>query len=81
VGLSERMLQLEFKRRVGHSARKELQRLRLACALPLLRDTDLKIEAIAIESGFSAASRLCEAMVEVYGLTPAIWRQRERGKP
>ena len=49
--LSERVLETEFKRRVGRSPREELRRARLACAARLLRDTDLKLVADAAESG------------------------------
>ena len=79
AGLSERVLESEFKRRVGRPPREELRRVRLACAARLLRDTDLKLAAIAAESGFGSAAKLCETFSKAYGLSPRVWQQRARG--
>jgi transcriptional regulator GlxA family with amidase domain len=76
AGLSVRIFESEFKRHVGHSAREELQRARIACAARLLRDTKLKVDAIAVESGFGSASKLCGAFAKTYGFSPNAWRQR-----
>jgi LacI family transcriptional regulator len=76
AGLSVRVFESEFKRHVGHSAREELQRARIACAARLLRDTKLKVDAIAVESGFGSASKLCGAFAKAYGFSPNAWRQR-----
>ncbi len=81
AGLSERVLETEFKRRVGRSPREELRRARLACAARLLRDTDLKLAAVAAESGFGSAAKLCENFAKVHGLSPSAWRQRAKGGP
>lgn len=78
AGMSERAFEREFKRRVGRSARAELQRLRIVCAARLLRDTELKLSAIAAESGFGSASKLCKAFAEAHGASPSNWRQRSR---
>lgn len=76
AGLSERVFELEFKRRVGRTARAEIQRTRLAKAARLLRDTDLKLDAVAAESGFGTARKLCAVFADVHGTTPTAWRQR-----
>jgi LacI family transcriptional regulator len=76
AGLSVRVFESEFKRHVGHSAREELQRARIACAARLLRDTKLKVDAIAVESGFGSASKLCGAFAKTYGFSPNAWRHR-----
>lgn len=81
AGMSVRVFQSEFKRRVGHSARDELQRARLACAARLLRDSDLKLEAIAMESGFGSAAQLCRFFARAYGSSPNVWRERMKGNP
>jgi LacI family transcriptional regulator len=78
AGMSERVFESEFKRCVGHSARAEIQRVRLACASRLLRDTDLKLDAIAAESGFGSAKRLCTVFAETHRATPNVWRQQSR---
>lgn len=80
AGLSERAFESEFKRRLGRSARAEIQRVRLACVARLLRDTDLKLAAIAAESGFRSASKLCHAFAEAHGVSPNVWRQRAQGR-
>jgi LacI family transcriptional regulator len=76
AGLSTRVFESEFKRHVGRTAREELQRARIACAARLLRDTKLKVDAIAVESGFSSASKLCGVFAKTYGFSPNAWRQR-----
>jgi LacI family transcriptional regulator len=76
AGMSERLFGMEFKRRVGRSPRAEIQRARLACAARLLRDTDLKLDAIAVESGFGSARKLCTMFAEAHGATPTVWRNR-----
>ena len=79
VGTSERLLESEFKRRVGRPPREELRRIRLACVTRLLRDSDLKLAAIAAESGFGSAAKLCEAFSKEYHLTPMAWRRKAKG--
>jgi LacI family transcriptional regulator len=76
AGMSERLFGREFKRRVGRGPRAEIQRARLACAARLLRDTDFKLDAIAVESGFGSARKLCTIFAEAYRTTPTAWRQR-----
>ncbi len=78
AGMSERVFQLEFKLRVGHSAREELRRARMARAMQLLRDTDLKLEAIAMESGMISATRLCRLFTETQGISPNAWRAQAK---
>jgi transcriptional regulator GlxA family with amidase domain len=78
AGMSERVFESEFKRRVGRSAREEIQRARLAAAGRLLRDTDLKLDAVAVESGLGSARKLCAIFAEAYGATPTAWRQRAK---
>ncbi len=76
AGMNERQFRAEFKRLVGHSPRTEIQRVRLACATCLLRDTRLKLEAVAAESGFNTAKKLISAFHTTHGQTPAAWRQQ-----
>lgn len=78
AGMSERQFRSEFKQRVGRSPRAELHRARLACAARLLRDTELKLDAIAVESGLGTARKLCELFAEDYHMTPTAWRQQAR---
>jgi transcriptional regulator GlxA family with amidase domain len=47
----------------------------------LLRDSDLKLEAIAMESGFGSAAQLCRFFARAYGSSPNVWRERMKGNP
>lgn len=76
AGMSERYFRQEFKRLVGHSPRHELLRSRMAKAARLLRDTDFKLEAIAIESGMGSAKKLCEFFARFHGMSPGRWRMQ-----
>jgi LacI family transcriptional regulator len=67
AGVSTRLFEIQFRRYVGCSAREEIHRARLACAAKLLRDTDLKLDAIAVESGFGSGKYLSAAFTKVYG--------------
>lgn len=76
AGMSERYFREEFKRLVGHSPRHELLRSRMAKAARLLRDTDFKLETIAIESGMGSAKKLCEFFTRFHGMSPGRWRMQ-----
>ncbi len=78
AGMAERHFRAEFKRLVGHSPRAEIHRARLVVATRLLRDTELKLEAIAFESGLGNAKKLCEVFAEDFGMTPTAWRGQSR---
>lgn len=78
AGLSRRVFELHFRRYVGCTAREEIHRARLACAARLLRDTDLKLDAIAVESGFGSGKYLSAAFTKFYGSGPTVWRQQVR---
>ncbi len=81
AGMSERYFREEFKRLVGHSPREEILRSRMASAACLLRDTDFKLDAIAVESGLGSAKKLCEFFGRIHGMTPHRWRlQAHQGK-
>jgi LacI family transcriptional regulator len=82
AGVSTRLFEIQFRRYVGCSAREEIHRARLTCAAKLLRDTDLKLDAIAVESGFGSGKYLSAAFTKVYGVGPTVWRQQVRiGQP
>jgi LacI family transcriptional regulator len=78
AGVSTRVFETQFRRYVGCSAREAIHRARLACAARLLRDSDLKLDAIAVESGFGSGKYLSAAFTKVYGLGPSMWRQQVR---
>jgi LacI family transcriptional regulator len=78
AGCSTRSLQAAFKQYVGRTFTEELTHLRCAHAAHLLRDTTLKLESVAFESGLKQASYLCHVFRSVTGETPAEYRQKQR---
>jgi LacI family transcriptional regulator len=78
AGLSRRSLQLLFKETVGCTISEELSRLRLMHAVRLLRDTDLKLESVAHESGLRTAKYLCEVFRPAFNLTPTAYRDLQK---
>ena len=76
--LSTRSLQSSFKQVVGCTISDELSRLRLAHATRLLRETDLKLESVAHESGLGSAKYLCEVFRPAFQTTPAAYREAQR---
>lgn len=78
AGMSMRSLQAEFKRVLGHTMRDELQLHRMACAERLLRDTDLKLAAIAAESGMTDVKSLARFFQLKHALTASEFRQKSR---
>ncbi len=81
AGMSERQFRTEFTRLTGRCPREEIFRARMAAVTRLLRDTDLKLEAIAVESGFGSAKKLCEYFNRAYGMTPHRWRLQHLSLP
>jgi len=80
AGVSTRVFEMQFRRYVGCSAREAIHRARLGCAARLLRDTDLKLDAIAVESGFCSGKYLSAAFTKYYGFVPSAWRQQVRNE-
>jgi LacI family transcriptional regulator len=74
TGLSARSLQKTFKAVVGRSIFDELGRLRVSHAARLLRETNLKLESVAHESGLRNAQYLCGVFRQVFNTTPVAYR-------
>lgn len=80
AAVSTRSLQSAFKEHLGHSVSDELSRVRLEHARRLLRETDLKLESVAHESGFGNAKYLCQVFRAAFGETPTGYRDGARAK-
>jgi LacI family transcriptional regulator len=78
AGLPERALNEHFRRALGHGMHEELTACRLACAEKLLRETDLKLAAIAVECGFGGDRQLRRIFSERHRTTPKEWREKWR---
>jgi transcriptional regulator GlxA family with amidase domain len=79
AALEESSFSRYFSRVVGVSFRDWRTALRVSHALELLRETDMLIEEIAFEVGFSDSRSLRRAMNRLLDLSPAEFRRRESG--
>ncbi len=76
-----RKFQNLFKENIGRSFTGELTRLRLDRAIRLLETTNLKLESVAHESGFSTAKYLCDVFRRTLGRTPSAYRSAKISRP
>lgn len=76
VAVSRRSLERKFHRKLERSVYSELMHIRIEMAKHLLLDTDLKLETIALQCGFSNSSRLCYAFRNAVGTTPKGYRRQ-----
>lgn len=78
VGLSKRGLEKAFKKHLNDSPASVLRQIRLNYAKNSLTQTDTKIEAIALECGYSNSSNLSHAFNREVGMSPQEYRTRYR---
>lgn len=79
LGVSRSTLERRMKRHLRRGPKEELQRVRFREVNRLLRNTDLTIDTIAEQAGFSHSHYLQTAYRDRYGVTPGQFRKRERG--
>lgn len=80
VRTSRRLLELRFKRACGHTILTEIQKVRLQRVVRFLGETDLSIEAICDQCGYSATDHLRRLFSEKHGCTMTEYRQNLRNK-
>ncbi len=80
VPISYRRLHDLFQKYVGRSMSEEIARLRVEYAARQLADSDKKIYAIALESGFADANRMVKVFRRIKGLTPGQFRAFSRSR-
>lgn len=73
-GLSIRSLYRLYRATTGNTIGQDIMTLRIEAAAEMLRNENLKLEPIAIETGLGNAKNLCRLFKEHYGLTPGQWR-------
>jgi len=78
IHLSRQAMQRHFRRHVGHSMHEEISRRRIEEAKGLLRKTNIKIDVVALSSGFSDRLQFHRTFVRIVGVPPARWRQEQR---
>ena len=75
-GTSRRYLERRFKALTGRTILEAIHAKRLAAVQELLRDKSRSITEIALETGFSNVSGLCELFRRTYGMSMGEWRRR-----
>ena len=75
VGVSKDHLIRMFRDAFGLTAGAYYTRLRIAVACRLLRDTDEKMDDVALQVGYSGAANLSRAFKEVMGIRPGEFRR------
>lgn len=76
--LSRSTLDRRMKRLLRRGTKEEIQRIRFREVNRLLRNTDLTIEVIAEQTGFSHAHYLSALYRKRYGITPGSYRREQR---
>lgn len=72
--LSEHHAARLFSRIMGQTMKTHVSNVRIGHAMMLLRETDLKIAAIAHDSGFQSLSSFYETFTTIRGVSPAAFR-------
>jgi LacI family transcriptional regulator len=78
AGTSRRRLYGLFDAYLGRGISETLTDLRIAEARLLLMETDMKIYAVAMRTGFSGYEHLTRSFKRVTGISPSIYRQQAR---
>ena len=78
VSVGRRALEVRFRRRLGSTPAREIQRAHVERARHLLVESDKPLAEVAAESGFAGAARLSEAMRRLTGTTPGAYRSQAR---
>jgi len=78
LDVSRSTLELHFKKGVGRSAHDEIQRVQLNAVKDLLVTTDLGLEQIATQTGYSSAQYLTTAFRREHNQTPGQYRRAAR---
>lgn len=76
--MSRRSLEYKFRVNIHRSPAEEIRRVRFEHIRRLLLDTDLPIETIALESGFSSGPSLSAAFRQNFGHTPGSLRHSSK---
>jgi AraC family transcriptional regulator len=75
IGFSPYYFARLFRQSTGESPHQYVLRLRLERVQSLLKNTDLSLTQIALESGFANQSHLTQSFKRQFGVTPKTYRQ------
>ena len=74
IGVSQRVLQRNFKEITGKTVLDEIQTVRLEKAKDMLRKTNIPVNNLSAFCGFSSASHLKRLFKAKFGMTMSAWR-------
>jgi transcriptional regulator GlxA family with amidase domain len=74
MGVSRRAMERRFRRELGVSPRRMIERVRLRTAMHLLRITTLSVDQVAERSGFPSNARLFSVFRRTMRMTPRAYR-------
>jgi LacI family transcriptional regulator len=75
TGVPRRTLEASFRKHLGRSILAEIHRARLARARRLLEETSMKVEIVAVETGFGDLSRMNRLFRSKLNTTPGAYRR------
>lgn len=79
AGVSRELLRQRFQAVLGCSPKEKIERLRCLHVCDLLRNTNLTLESLAYECGFSGSDEICRFIKRLTGKTPgAVRREQDR---
>jgi transcriptional regulator GlxA family with amidase domain len=73
-GMSVRSLHRAYRAVTGNTVGRDLLNRRIEAAADMLREDDIKLEPVAMETGLRNAKNLCRLFKEHFGLTPGQWK-------
>jgi LacI family transcriptional regulator len=76
--ISRSSLERRMKAALGRTPKEEIQRMKFKHVERLLRETELTIESIAAQTGFTHSHYLQAAFKKHHGMTPGQWRLADR---
>lgn len=80
AGLSPAHFRARFTAEVGATPRRFLEMLRVERAGTLLRETDLSVTEVALETGFATSQHFARIFRRRRGVTPRGWRHGAQGR-
>ena len=78
-GMSVRSLHRLYRSVTGTTIGQDIIARRIEAAAMMLREDDVKLEPVAMETGLGNAKNLCRLFKEHLGLTPGQWKESFHG--
>jgi transcriptional regulator GlxA family with amidase domain len=79
-GMSVRSLHRIYRSVTGNTIGQDIIARRIEAAALMLREEDVKLEPVAMETGLGNAKNLCRLFKEHLGLTPGQWKESFHGR-